>query len=163
MKSKAKMIAMAKIMTIVTMQQMMAFVTMINLMTGILNLKSNSSQAWCRPWPTVWEEGTGHREVRTISNHIKYIWSDYIKCYLVKDMIMSNVIWSKRWQCKMWNYCNFHIKSQILGREGPTVSTPPTQLSHNPPDHSNMSLLNLKFKRRKVDSRDSDGKNKLST
>ena len=53
--------------------------------------------------------------------------------------------------------------SQILGREGPTVSTPPTQLSHNPPDHSNMSLLNLKFKRRKVDSRDSDGKNKLST
>ena len=26
------------------------------------------------------------------------------------------------------------------------------------PDHSNMSLLNLKFKRRKVDSRDSDGK-----
>ena len=54
--------------------------------------------------------------------------------------------------------------SQILGREGPTVSTPPTQLSHNPnSDHSNMSLLNLKFKRRKVDSRDSDGKNKLST
>ena len=45
MKSKAKMIAMAKIMTIVTVQQMMAFVTMINLMTGILNLKSNSSQA----------------------------------------------------------------------------------------------------------------------
>ena len=45
MKSKAKMIAMAKIMTIVTMQQMTAFVTMINLMTGILNLKSNSSQA----------------------------------------------------------------------------------------------------------------------
>ena len=26
--------------------------------------------------------------------------------------------------------------SQILGREGPTVSTPPTQLSHNPPDHN---------------------------
>ena len=45
MKSKAKMIAMAKIMTIVTVQQMMAFVTMINLMTGILNLNSNSSQA----------------------------------------------------------------------------------------------------------------------
>ena len=47
---------------------------------------------------------------------------------------------------------------KILGREGPTVSTTPTQLSHNPPDQSNMSLLNLKFKRRKVDSRDSDGK-----
>ena len=45
MKARAKIIAMAKIMTIVTMQQMMAFVTMINLMTGILNLKSNSSQA----------------------------------------------------------------------------------------------------------------------
>ena len=42
---------------------------------------------------------------------------------------------------------------QIVGREGPTVSTTPPQL-----DQSNMSLLNLKFKRRKVDSRDSDGK-----
>merc|ERR1719367_2460994 len=50
------------------------------------------------------------------------------------------------------------------GREGPTVSTPPTQLSHNPnSDHSNMSLLNLKFKRRKVDSRDSDGESSEMT
>ena len=66
---------------------------------------------------------------------------------------------------------------KIIGREGPTVSTTPNQLNlnhnhnhtqlnnqlnhqlnHNPPDQSNMSLLNLKFKRRKVDSRDSDGK-----
>ena len=47
---------------------------------------------------------------------------------------------------------------KILGREGPTVSATPNQLNHNTPDQSNMSLLNLKFKRRKVDSRDSDGK-----
>ena len=47
---------------------------------------------------------------------------------------------------------------QIVGREGPTVSTTPPQL-----DQSNMSLLNLKFKRRKVDSRDSDGKTNYMT
>ena len=45
MKAKAKIIATAKIITIVTMQQMMPFVTMINLMTGMSNLNFNSSQA----------------------------------------------------------------------------------------------------------------------